>query len=84
MRHLENRSLEKCLGSYRFVNLELFHPEQRNFDQNDMRFLNYSRSFFFNIKILRFEIVPFFNLAHAYMAGDLFPSGLKLNGAPLG
>ncbi len=40
MRRLNNKSLEKCLVSYWFINLELFHPEQRNFDQNVMRFLN--------------------------------------------
>jgi hypothetical protein len=27
MRHRENRSSEKCLISYWFINLELFHPE---------------------------------------------------------
>ncbi len=27
MRHLKNRSLEKCLISYPFFNLELFHPQ---------------------------------------------------------
>jgi hypothetical protein len=40
MRHLEIRLLEKCLISYQFVNLKLFHPEQRNFDQTDTRFLD--------------------------------------------
>ncbi len=38
-RHLKNRSLKKCLVLYRFVNLKLFHPEQRNFDRTDMRIL---------------------------------------------
>ncbi len=40
MRHLENRLLEKCHISYQFLNLELFHPEWRNFDQNITRFLS--------------------------------------------
>ena len=33
-----------------FINLELFHPEQRNFDQNDMRYSEkyvWLRSFFY-------------------------------------
>ncbi len=55
-RHLKNRLLEKCLVSYWFVNLKLFHPERRNFDQNDMRFLD-TTDFIF--PVLRFEIVPF-------------------------
>jgi hypothetical protein len=53
MRHLENRLLEKCLVSYWFVNIELFHPEWRNFDQNDTRFLNTAEKFIF--LILRFR-----------------------------
>ncbi len=40
MRHLENRLLEKC----QFLNLKLFHPGRRNFDQTDTRFLNTSIS----------------------------------------
>ncbi len=53
MRHLENRSLEKCLILYQLVNLKLFHPEQRNVDQNYMRFLDTREKL-----ILRFKIVP--------------------------
>ncbi len=30
---------KKCLVLYRFLNLKLFHPEQRNFDRTDMRIL---------------------------------------------
>ncbi len=52
MRHLEIRSLEKCLVSYQFVNLKLFHPEWRNFDCTDMRFLDTGISQ--TILILRF------------------------------
>ncbi len=52
---LENRSLEKCLVSYRFVNLKLFHPQQRNFDQDDTGFLNTgfinTGEFFFDAEI---------------------------------
>jgi len=40
MRHLKNRSLEKCLISYQLVNLDLFHPECRIFDRTNMKFLN--------------------------------------------
>ncbi len=40
MRHLENRSLEKCLILYQLVNLKLFHPEWRNFDITDTRFFD--------------------------------------------
>jgi hypothetical protein len=40
IRHIENRSLEKCIILYWFVNLELFHPEWRNFDLINSRFLN--------------------------------------------
>jgi hypothetical protein len=40
MRHLKNRSLENCLISYRLIYLKLFHPEGRNFDWTDMRFLD--------------------------------------------
>jgi hypothetical protein len=50
MRHLENRSLEKCIVSYWFINLKLFYPELRNFDQNDMRFLD-NREFFSDLEI---------------------------------
>jgi hypothetical protein len=35
MRHLKNRSLVKCLILYQFVNLKLFHPEQRDFEIRD-------------------------------------------------
>ncbi len=52
MRHLGNRLLEKCLISYRFINLELFHPELRNFDQNNMRLIDTGENFIF--QILRF------------------------------
>jgi hypothetical protein len=34
-RHLENRLLEKCLVSYWFDDLKLFHPDWTNFDQTD-------------------------------------------------
>ncbi len=63
MRHLGNRSLEKCLVSYRFVNIKLLHPEWRNFDRNDTRCLDTKEKFIF--LILRFEFVPFFNLTNA-------------------
>ncbi len=66
MRHLENRLLEKCLVSYQFINLRLFHPEWRNFDQTDKRFLDTGISqTIFDAGILRFEIAYFFNLSHA-------------------
>jgi hypothetical protein len=55
MRHLKNRSLEKCLLSYQFINLKLFHPERRNFDQNDLRFLDTGEKILFS----RFEIIVF-------------------------
>ncbi len=58
-RHLKNRLLEKCLVSYWFINLELFHPEWRNFEQNDMRFLNTGEDFF----ILRFWDNAFFSIS---------------------
>ncbi len=81
MRHLENRSLEKCLVLYWFVNLELFHPEWRNFDQTNTRFLDTSISWMiFNTEILRFEITYFFNLAHAWLTGD----GLALSSPTVG
>jgi len=67
MRHIENRSLEKCLLSYRFVNLILFHPEWRNFDWTDTRFPDTSISqTIFDTEILIFEITYFFNLVHAW------------------
>ncbi len=53
MRHLENRTLGKCLVSYWFVNLKLFHPEQRDFDQSNMRFLETRKMYFSDIEILR-------------------------------
>ncbi len=53
MRHLKNRLLEKCLVLYLFINLKLFHPEQRNFDQNDTRFLDTGEKNIF--QILRFR-----------------------------
>jgi hypothetical protein len=53
MRHLKNRLLEKCLISYQFVNLKLFYPECRNFDQNDMRFLDAKEKFIFPISRFR-------------------------------
>jgi len=62
MRHLKNRSLEKCLGYYWFVNLELFHPEQRNFDQNDMRFLDYWRNYFFQYQDFEIRDCAFFSI----------------------
>jgi hypothetical protein len=66
MRHLENRSLGKCLVSYQFVNLELFHPEQRNFEQTDTRFFDSQISQMISeIEILIFKIAYFSNLAHA-------------------
>jgi hypothetical protein len=65
MRHLDNRSLGKCLVSYWFVNLELFHPEQRNFDQNDNFSIPEKKNYVFDIEILRFKVVTFFNLTHA-------------------
>ncbi len=49
MRHLGKRSLEKCLVSYWFVNLKLFHLEQINFGQNNMRFLDTGEKFIFLI-----------------------------------
>ncbi len=49
MRHLRNRSLEKCLLSYWFVNIKLFHPEWRNFDRIDTRFLDTREKFIFLI-----------------------------------
>jgi hypothetical protein len=56
-RLLKNRASEKCLISY--------HPEQRHFDQTDMRFLYSSISWmFFGAKILRFTY--FFNLDHVW------------------
>ncbi len=63
MRNLENRLLEKCLISYQIINLKLFHPEQGNFDQNYMRFLDTGEIFLFSI----FEIWDhsFFNIANA-------------------
>ncbi len=65
MRHLKNRSLEKCLVSYRFINFKLFHPEQRNFDRTDMRFLDTCISrMIFDTEISRFTMTYFFNLAH--------------------
>ncbi len=57
MRHLKNRSLGKCLTLYWFFNLELFHPKQRNFDQNDFRFLNTAEKMIFLISGI--DIVPF-------------------------
>jgi hypothetical protein len=57
MRHHKNISIKKCLISYWFVNLKLFHPEWRNFDQNDKRFLNSVEKVLFS----RFETL--FNLA---------------------
>ncbi len=54
----KNRSLEKCLILYQFINIKLFYPEGRNFDQTDMRFLEW-------LLILRFKIAYFFNLTHA-------------------
>ena len=66
MRHLKNRSLEKCLVSYWFVNLKLFNPEWINFDWVDTRFLETCISrMIFDTEILRFEIAYFFNLIHA-------------------
>ncbi len=64
MRHLKNRSLGKCLKLYQFANVKLFHPEWRNFYQTDTRFLDTGEKFIFLIS--RFEIVPFFNLTHAW------------------
>ena len=61
MRRFENKSLEKCLVSYWLINLELFHPEQRNFDQKDTIFLDTREKILF----LRFEIIVFFNLTQA-------------------
>ena len=47
--------------SYWFVNLKLFHLEWRNFDQNDMIFLDTGvKKFVFDIRDS-----SFFNLAHA-------------------
>ena len=67
MRHLENRSLEKYLISYQFVNLELFCLEQRNFDRTNTRLLNTSISqIIFPTKISKFKIAQFFILAHAW------------------
>ncbi len=51
-KNLENGSLEKCFVSYQFITLKLFHPEQRNFDQNNMRFLDTREK----ILLLIFEI----------------------------
>jgi hypothetical protein len=78
MRHLKNRSLEKCIILYQFVNLKLFHPEQRNFDRTSMRFLDTGISrIIFNTDILRFEMASFLNLAHAwFLALKMFSSGL--------
>ncbi len=60
MRYLENRSLEKCLISSPFVNLEIFHPEQRNFEQTDTRFFDIEISqMISDIQISRFEIAYF-------------------------
>jgi hypothetical protein len=56
MRHLENSPLKKFLVLYWFVNLKVFHPECRNFDQTDTIFLNTEETFLFSI----FEIVVFF------------------------
>jgi hypothetical protein len=71
MRHCKNRSLEKRI-SYQFINLELFHPEWRKFDQTDTRFLDTDISqTSFDTKISRFEITYFLNLAHACFA-DIF------------
>ncbi len=67
MRHLKNRTLEKYLVSYQFVNLELVHPEWRNSEQTDIRFLNIEiLQMISDIEILRFEIAYFSNLAHAW------------------
>ncbi len=67
MRHLDNRLLEKCLVLYQFINLKLFHPERRNFDGTDVRFLDTGISqMIFDTEILRFTIAYFFNLAHAW------------------
>jgi hypothetical protein len=38
MRHLKNRLLKKCLVSYQFVNVKVFHPEWRNFDPTEIKF----------------------------------------------
>jgi hypothetical protein len=55
MRHLQNGSFEKCLILYQFVNI--FHPEPRNFDQTDTRFLNTGISqIIFDTRISRFMI----------------------------
>jgi hypothetical protein len=77
MRHLKNRSLENCLVFYQFVNLKLFHPEQRNFDQTDRYFFipvfldNDVSLTIFDTEILRFEITYNFNLAHACYCSPL-------------
>ncbi len=70
MRHLKNRLLGKCLKSYWFVNLKLFHPEQGNFDQTAMRFLSGENIIFSDIQILRlclFQSLP-------YLARTIFTS----------
>ncbi len=78
MRHLKNRSMGKCLVSYQFISLELFHPEQTNFDRTYMSFLKTSISqTIFVTEILRFEIASFFNLVHVWykwMVENYLPS----------
>ncbi len=70
MSKYENISIKKCLISYWFVNLKLFHPEWRNFDQNDKRFLNSVEKVLFS----RFETL--FNLAqHWFLPGKLLGMG---------
>ncbi len=64
MKHLKNILLEKDLVSYRFIDFKLFHPEQRNFYQNDTRFLDTGE---FLVLYQDFDISnrAFFNLIHA-------------------
>ncbi len=60
------KNVSYCVSS---LNSNFFHSEWRNFDKTDMRFLNtgISRMIFYT-NILRFEIVYFFNLTHAWGA----------------
>ncbi len=78
MRHLKNSMLEKYLVSYRFVNLELVHPERRNSEQTDIRFFNIEiLQMISDIEILRFEITYFSNLTHAWYVVVIVTIALK-------
>ncbi len=61
-RHLKNRLLEKCIVSYQFINLKLFHPEWINFKQNNMRFLN-TGEFFFQYQDFKIWDHAFFSIS---------------------